>query len=326
VKHDIGLLDAPAVVMVYDYKGDEVARENVEALQTNNVNMDMFVKTSASWVTFKYTMNSTIETISATSFYDQAQNSIIFDERAFDYPLVRQRMTNLVPGKTYKISWDLAHADNVNGWTLGVTVKDPATAKPANNWIPKSITGDWATTYPTDGHYERTFVATVPTADIVFYRNNYYEVGVAQPMVVSNIKLEDVAAVAAASAQIPETITIEFSAEGPCSLEFCAQGKDSSWTFDNFSLKRKPSTLSLSSGQAVNWKKGYKARLWNVQANDWFDPTVFTIQEVKNDLVRFVEPLPTAAKTATGLVLRMPPYAQCSPEQKGKYLFVGQGY
>ena len=327
VKHEMGLLDAPAVVMIYDYKGSEITRSTVSALQTNNVDMNMFVKTEASWVTFKYTWSPSIETVSEASFYSQAQNSITFDERTSTYPSVRQRMTNLVPGKTYKVSWDLAHADTYDGLTLSFSVKDPATATARNNWVPKSIiNGGFATLYSVDGHYEKTFVATASTLDILFSKNGSYEVGVSQPMIVSNMKLEDVEAVAAASAQIPQTVTIEFAAEGACSLEFAAQGKGSSWTFDNFSLKRKPSTLALSSGEAINWQKGYKAKLWNVQANDWFDTTLFTIQEIKNDLVRFVEPLPTAAKTATGLVLRMPPYSLCSPEQKGKYLFVGQGY
>ena len=100
---------------------------------------------------------------------------------------------------------------------------------------------------------------------------------------------------------------------------------------DNVSLVKAASELTLTMGQAINWRVGFKAKIWDLAANTWLSNDVYEIAEVQEGYLGLYDKL-TLDKQIRGdyfgkmLTLRFPSYSECSGTQASLYQFVGSTY
>ena len=92
------------------------------------------------------------------------------------------------------------------------------------------------------------------------------------------------------------------------------------------------SALSLASATVPledvgYYESGYKVKVWDTLANAWFSEEVLEIGEyTSDDTFNFVSPLTGELVEGRQYQLRFPDYYSCVGNQKGRFVFVGEGF
>ena len=119
--------------------------------------------------------------------------------------------------------------------------------------------------------------------------------------------------------------SISFIAPGTTKVSFECSGEYGFWTLDDVVLEKNPDALTVPLAEVQHYRVGFKVMLWDVVANDYLTPDVYTIEKIDVDVLTFDKPIagPYTGKT---LLLKFPDYDNSSADQKGLYQYVGRGY